>query len=574
MVNHRMNRINQRGALHFILLLTVFAMLSSMLSKRRVPSFGLVQAFTFYTSSKPTIFRHTRSKPFPVGSPAVLSFSARHDNHPRARLVGRKWSSKSHDDDESTASPTLEMTNIYQEWTLDQDQLLWNGHERDGKSLVELAVALGRGLGGVQARLKKLQDVNSPAYERCFVNPPKNGNKKKSKSQQADEEETKKNKLVPVSEVLRRIQWDYQLNEEDFSILHYDRVEDNLIESSVNALNENIAGNAKKLVDALPEHRIMAVKFRERLVWDRNERLDLMFGSGNSKTENAGAISIEQVVETYADWLQEREQKRLEAEQKWNDVSNTARQVLGAEKMGKLEMMVSNLLINLGDEGDCDPAPTILHKTDVEAFVTEARQIFRDIREDPSGSLDPTKIPMSDYQALDLLSEWVALLPAALVVQKQNIEDDTKKNAILQEIDSRMHQVTKKVNPQKQKQQLPKNRPLPTIEESDLTENFVRGSGPGGQKINKTNNKVLLIHEPTQLRVECQDTRSLQQNRKIARRRLREKLDDYLHGSQSKAQQAAQKISIRKAKAKAKNRARHKQRQQEKQQQSDKTGSS
>ena len=67
-------------------------------------------------------------------------------------------------------------------------------------------------------------------------------------------------------------------------------------------------------------------------------------------------------------------------------------------------------------------------------------------------------------------------------------------------------------------------RTLPEIPARDIQESFVRGSGAGGQKINKTNNKVVLLHIPTRLRVDCQTTRSLQQNRKIAYQKLRQKL--------------------------------------------------
>jgi protein subunit release factor B len=38
---------------------------------------------------------------------------------------------------------------------------------------------------------------------------------------------------------------------------------------------------------------------------------------------------------------------------------------------------------------------------------------------------------------------------------------------------------------------------VPKIKEDDLDEQFVKGSGPGGQAVNKTNNCVLLLHKPT-----------------------------------------------------------------------------
>jgi hypothetical protein len=65
--------------------------------------------------------------------------------------------------------------------------------------------------------------------------------------------------------------------------------------------------------------------------------------------------------------------------------------------------------------------------------------------------------------------------------------------------------------------------------------------------------------------VECQDTRSLQQNRKIARTRLKEKLDEYLNGSQSKLGLKQQKAAMKRQKSKSKNRSRLKKKLMEKQ---------
>ncbi|KAL4076967.1 hypothetical protein V8B97DRAFT_1359052 [Scleroderma yunnanense] len=42
-----------------------------------------------------------------------------------------------------------------------------------------------------------------------------------------------------------------------------------------------------------------------------------------------------------------------------------------------------------------------------------------------------------------------------------------------------------------------KQREVPELREEDLGETFVRGSGPGGQSINKTKNNVQLLHKPT-----------------------------------------------------------------------------
>lgn len=63
------------------------------------------------------------------------------------------------------------------------------------------------------------------------------------------------------------------------------------------------------------------------------------------------------------------------------------------------------------------------------------------------------------------------------------------------------------------------------IDPAEVTERFVRGSGPGGQKINKTSSTVWLRHEPTGLEVRCQRERSQAQNRETAWLGLCEKFE-------------------------------------------------
>mmetsp|Transcript_20452 Transcript_20452/g.41921 ORF Transcript_20452/g.41921 Transcript_20452/m.41921 type:complete len:116 (+) Transcript_20452:835-1182(+) len=86
----------------------------------------------------------------------------------------------------------------------------------------------------------------------------------------------------------------------------------------------------------------------------------------------------------------------------------------------------------------------------------------------------------------------------------------------------------------------------------------------GGQKINKTSNKVILVHIPTRIRVECQETRSLQQNRKIARKQMKLKLDDFFNGQNSRNNQKASVAAAKKAKTKARNARRQQQKKQKK----------
>lgn len=80
------------------------------------------------------------------------------------------------------------------------------------------------------------------------------------------------------------------------------------------------------------------------------------------------------------------------------------------------------------------------------------------------------------------------------------------------------------------------------ISPSDLTEKFVRGSGAGGQKINKTSNCVFLKHEPTCIAIKCQVERSREMNRFLARRELCDQFDAIANGKTSAKTQAIEKM--------------------------------
>ncbi len=63
---------------------------------------------------------------------------------------------------------------------------------------------------------------------------------------------------------------------------------------------------------------------------------------------------------------------------------------------------------------------------------------------------------------------------------------------------------------------------------SDIEEKFVKGSGKGGQKINKTNNAVMLRYVPLSVTVKCQKDRSLSVNRFVALRELVDSIEKIL----------------------------------------------
>lgn len=80
------------------------------------------------------------------------------------------------------------------------------------------------------------------------------------------------------------------------------------------------------------------------------------------------------------------------------------------------------------------------------------------------------------------------------------------------------------------------------IKEADLVEKFIRGSGKGGQKINKTSSTVYLLHVPTGIEIKCQRERQQSLNRFFARRELCDRLEEKILGVQSKKRQEIEKV--------------------------------
>jgi protein subunit release factor B len=75
----------------------------------------------------------------------------------------------------------------------------------------------------------------------------------------------------------------------------------------------------------------------------------------------------------------------------------------------------------------------------------------------------------------------------------------------------------------------------------DVEERFVRGAGPGGQKINKTSSTVSLRHRPTGVEVRCQRERSQTANRELAWAELCEKLETRAQRAAAARQDEAEK---------------------------------
>ncbi|MBN3037785.1 MAG: peptide chain release factor-like protein [Candidatus Omnitrophica bacterium] len=86
------------------------------------------------------------------------------------------------------------------------------------------------------------------------------------------------------------------------------------------------------------------------------------------------------------------------------------------------------------------------------------------------------------------------------------------------------------------------------IRQQDIQERFIRSSGKGGQKVNKTSTCVYLRHLPSGIEVKCQIERSQALNRFLARRILVNKIEAHILGRLSAERKRIEKIRRQKRK--------------------------
>ncbi|HEX7901389.1 MAG TPA: peptide chain release factor-like protein [Planctomycetota bacterium] len=91
-----------------------------------------------------------------------------------------------------------------------------------------------------------------------------------------------------------------------------------------------------------------------------------------------------------------------------------------------------------------------------------------------------------------------------------------------------------------------------------IDESFTRGGGPGGQKINKTSNRVQLSYPPLGVAVRCQESRSRSLNRFLALRQLADQIEMKVSPGTSKRLKDIDRLRASKARAGRRARAKHK----------------
>lgn len=108
---------------------------------------------------------------------------------------------------------------------------------------------------------------------------------------------------------------------------------------------------------------------------------------------------------------------------------------------------------------------------------------------------------------------------------------------------------------QKKQEELIKRMEQLGVSDKDLEETFIRASGPGGQKVNKSSTCVCLQHIPTGLTVKMSRERSQALNRYYARKRLCELLEQQKLGKNSPSALKAEKIRKQKLRRRRRSRS-------------------
>ncbi|CAB4008111.1 Leukocyte receptor cluster member 9 [Paramuricea clavata] len=95
------------------------------------------------------------------------------------------------------------------------------------------------------------------------------------------EKSRKKPPMKTATDVINRIQWDEKLNPEHFTVGYLDRFL-GIVENSFNSFDWEDVTSVDPTILAIPKHRIQYFKYCDEIVWDKNKRLDCVFGSTGS----------------------------------------------------------------------------------------------------------------------------------------------------------------------------------------------------------------------------------------------------------------------------------------------------
>ncbi|XP_064606358.1 uncharacterized protein LOC135471184 [Liolophura sinensis] len=117
-----------------------------------------------------------------------------------------------------------------------------------------------------------------------YLNKQKPRGKKKNrpkKKHYEDEVEEKKVSMKTAGDVISRILWDESLPSDQFTVGYMDRFV-GMVEKNFSAFSWEDLASVDYTVLAIPKHRIHYFKYKDLKVWDKDKRMDNVFGSTGS----------------------------------------------------------------------------------------------------------------------------------------------------------------------------------------------------------------------------------------------------------------------------------------------------
>ncbi|XP_054717921.1 uncharacterized protein LOC129227395 [Uloborus diversus] len=104
---------------------------------------------------------------------------------------------------------------------------------------------------------------------------------KETPTSETTEDAVKKPSMKTATDVISRLLWDDSLPAEKFTVGYLDRFE-GIMEKPFESLDWQDPAIVDNYTLALPKHRIVYFKYRNRKVWDKSTRKDFVFGSTGS----------------------------------------------------------------------------------------------------------------------------------------------------------------------------------------------------------------------------------------------------------------------------------------------------
>ncbi len=111
---------------------------------------------------------------------------------------------------------------------------------------------------------------------------------KSSQPDDYDNEQLKKSSMKTADDVISRVEWDDRLDKRYFRVGYIDRFlglqEKSFMDFDFKVDLSTISDRHSNIL-AIPKHRIQYFKYNNEIIWDKETRTDLMFGStGNQET--------------------------------------------------------------------------------------------------------------------------------------------------------------------------------------------------------------------------------------------------------------------------------------------------